>query len=58
MLMWSAVLALAASLLVLGPLAESVPAWAGEVAMLLIAVSAFVLVCLLETAGKADRGAE
>ncbi len=52
MLMWSAVLCLLASLLVLGPLAESVPAWAGEAAMLLTSLSAFVLVCLLESDGS------
>ena len=40
MVMWGAVVALIASLLVLGPLAESAPAWAGEAALLLMALSA------------------
>ncbi len=56
MVMWSAVALLLASLLVLGPLAQSAPAWAGEAAMLMLAVSAFVLVCLLEAGGRANRG--
>ena len=41
--------------LVLGPLAESAPSWATEAALLTLAVSAFVLVCLLEAGEHPDK---
>ena len=58
MVMWSAVAVLVASLLVLGPLAESAPSWAAEAAMTTLALSAFVLVCLLEAGGRADKSTD
>ena len=58
MVIWGAVVALVASLLVLGPLAESAPAWAGEAALLLMALSAFVLVCMGEAGWRASQNSE
>lgn len=55
MLMWSALASLGASLVVLGPLAESAPSWAREAALLVTAMSAFILVCLLEGAGRGHK---
>lgn len=54
MLMWSALIALAISVLLLGPFAASTPSWTGEVAILLLVVAVFVLVCLSESE-RADK---
>jgi hypothetical protein len=53
MLMWSALVALGISILLLGPLSDSTPAWTGEAAIVLLVVAVFVLVCLTES-GRAD----
>ena len=54
MLMWSTLVALGISILLLGPLSDSTPAWTGEAAIVLLVVAVFVLVCLTES-GRADK---
>ena len=58
MLMWSALVALAISVLLLGPLSDSTPSWTGEAAIVLLVVAVFVLVCLDQIgAGRQDEPA-
>jgi hypothetical protein len=49
MVAWSAVFALVVSALLLGPFSETAPGWAGDAALLMMAVSVFILVCLFES---------
>ena len=51
MLLWSTLLTLLMSGLILGPFASGAPEWASQTAILVAAVAVFVLVCLAETSG-------